>query len=89
MSIDYTIAAVNNAAHRWTFHDQIGMDRFDKNGLLLNSKTLSLREIPPGRYFLVIVATDPAGHRASQTVSFQISEASASVARSPEHFLRR
>jgi hypothetical protein len=48
------------------------MDQFDANGLLMNSKTMSIRDLVPGRYFLVILATDPSGRRASQTVSFEV-----------------
>jgi len=80
LSIDYTIAAIGNAASRWTFHDRVDMTRFDANGLLLNSKTMSIRDVPPGRYFLIILATDPAGHRTSQTVSFEVNETSDSDA---------
>jgi GWxTD domain-containing protein len=80
LSIDYTIAGIHNASNRWTFHDEVAMERFDANGLLLNSKTLSIRELPPGRYFLVILATSPGGQRASQTVSFEVSEAGSSSA---------
>jgi len=76
VAMDYTIIGANNSASRWTFHDEIEMDRFDANGLLLNSKTMSIRELTAGRYFLVIKATDPAGHRASQTVSFEVIETS-------------
>jgi hypothetical protein len=76
VTIDYTIAGVNNSTRRWTFHDDLAMDRFDANGLLLNSKTMSIRDLTAGRYFLVILATDPAGHRASQTVSFEVIETS-------------
>jgi GWxTD domain-containing protein len=76
VAMDYTIVGASNTASRWTFHDEIAMDRFDANGLLLNSKTMSIRELTAGRYFLVIKATDPAGHRASQTVSFEVIETS-------------
>lgn len=72
ISIDYTIAAINNAATRWTFHDDVGLDQFDSNGLLLNSKTLPIRDVSPGRYLLIILVRDPAGHRVSQTVSFEV-----------------
>ncbi len=76
LKIDYTIAGVSNPAGRWTFHDDVAMDRFDAGGQLLNSRTMSIRELPPGRYFLIIMATDPAGRRASQTVSFEVSNPS-------------
>jgi GWxTD domain-containing protein len=76
IAIDYTIAGIHNAATRWTFHDDVDLERFDGNRLLLNSKTMSIRELTPGRYFLVIMATDPAGHRASQTVSFEVTDIS-------------
>src|SRR5204862_8022318 len=76
IAIDYTIAGINNAALRWTFHDEVGLERFDGNRLLLNSKTMSIRDLTPGRYFLVIMATDPAGHRSSQTVSFEVTDIS-------------
>jgi GWxTD domain-containing protein len=76
ISIDYTVAAINNAATRWTFHDDIGLDQFDGNGLLLNSKTLPIRDVPPGHYLLIILVRDAAGHRASQTVSFEVAGAS-------------
>ena len=72
LAIEYTIANINTPTPRWSFRDQVAMNRFDANGLLLNSKTFSLRELQPGRYFLVIVATDPRGRRASQTVSFEV-----------------
>src|SRR5262249_51183501 len=72
LSIDYTIAAINNAAKRWTFHDDIGTDQFDGDGLLLNSKTLPIRDVPAGRYLLIILVTDSSGHRVSQTVSFEV-----------------
>jgi hypothetical protein len=78
LSIDYTIAALNNAAARWTFHDEIGMEHFDSDGLLLNTKTLPIRDVPAGRYLLIILVKDPAGHRTSQTVSFEVIDASAS-----------
>lgn len=72
VSIDYTVAALNNAATRWSFHDDVALDQFDANGLLLNSKTLPIRDVPPGRYLLVILVRDAAGHRASQTVAFEV-----------------
>jgi len=73
VQIDYTIANINSGAQRWTYHDEVAMSQFDSNGSLLNSKTLSIRELHPGRYFLIVTATDPAGHRASQTISFEVS----------------
>jgi GWxTD domain-containing protein len=76
IAIDYTIAGIHNAATRWTFHDEVAVERLDASGLLLNSKTMSIRELTPGRYLLVIMATDPAGHRASQTVSFEVTDIS-------------
>ena len=56
------------------FHDDVDASRFDANGLLLNSKTMALENLPIGRYYLIVLASDSAGHRASQTVSFDISE---------------
>jgi GWxTD domain-containing protein len=78
ISIDYTVAALNNPTHRWNFHDEVGLDRLDSSGLLFNSKTLPIRDVPPGRYFLIILVKDPAGRRASQTVSFEVTDISVS-----------
>jgi hypothetical protein len=73
LRIDYTIANINNGKQQWTYRDEVAIDRFDSNGSLLNSRTIPLHELHPGRYFLILTANGPEGHRTSQTVSFEVS----------------
>jgi GWxTD domain-containing protein len=72
VSIEYTIANINNGTERWKYTEDVDAGRFDSNGSLLNSRSLSTSELHPGRYFLVVTATDPAGVRTSQTQAFEM-----------------
>jgi GWxTD domain-containing protein len=72
IALDYTVANINNGAERWTWRDEVEAARFDSNGSLLNSKTLTIDQLHVGRYFLVVTATDPTGRRTSQTQSFEV-----------------
>jgi GWxTD domain-containing protein len=73
IALEYTIVNFGDSSRRFSFTDEVSKAKFDKTGSLLNSKTLSVRDLPAGRYSLTVKVTDAKdGFSAVRNIFFDI-----------------